>query len=173
MESASSSIVKCQSFDLIEGKDLSSFTEFRKLSNKVNALVQAWVGGQGNLEDEKLTEKESQNLHVEKRRNEDLEKLKKVGGPFTNSADVKAFVEDDSIVNAEKSSRLYTEIRYCRDTSLSLPKSSDIFRLKRKYKSLPVEEYATNLSIYLDKVQSNESVTMDDFRNVLDTLVVE
>ena len=41
LEVASSAIVKGQSFDLIEVKDLNSFTEYRKLSTKVNLLVQA------------------------------------------------------------------------------------------------------------------------------------
>ena len=51
-----------------------------------------------------------------------------------------------------------------------IPKSSDIFKLKRKYKNLTVDEYATNLKIYLTNVTSNASVTFDDFSQVLDDL---
>ena len=172
LDTASSSIVKGQSFDLIEGKDINSFGEFRKLSGQVRALVRAWKGEQENLVDASLSNKEKENIHVDVRRNKDLEELKKAGGPFTSSTEVKEYLEKDSIAVEIKSKRLYTEVRYCRDTS-SLPKSSDIFRLKRKYKTLPIDEYATNLCIYLDKIQSNASATMDDFRSVLDTLMVE
>ena len=84
-----------------------------------------------------------------------------------------SYVENTSIDDSEKTSRLYTEVRYCRDTSLCLPKASDIFRLKRSYKPLPIEEYAANLCIYLDKIQSNASASMDDLRSALDMLIVE
>ena len=116
--------------------------------------------------------RKKENIHVDVRRNKDLEELKKAGGPFTSSTEVKEYLEKDSIAVEIKSKRLYTEVRYCWDTSLSLPKSSDIFRLKRKYKTLPIDEYATNLCIYLDKIQSNASATMGDFRSVFDTLMV-
>ena len=81
------------------------------------------------------------------------------------------FMDDKEIEESEKVKRLKTEVRYCRDTSLSLPRCSDIFRMKRDNKPLPCKEYATNLSIYLDKVQSNTSVTMQDFIEVLETMM--
>ena len=58
---------------------------------------------------------------MDKSRNQDSEKLKKVVGPFTSADGVKLYIEDTSINESEKISRLYTEIRYARDTSLSLP----------------------------------------------------
>ena len=58
LDTASSSIVKGQSFDLIEGKDINSFGEFRKLSGQVRALVRAWKGEQENLVDASLSNKE-------------------------------------------------------------------------------------------------------------------
>ena len=171
LATASSSIVKSQSFDLIETKDLSSFTEFRKLSSKVNTLVEAWKADQENVDDEKLSKKEKDNLNVDVRRNKDLAVLKKVGGPFTSSDEVRKFVDDTDIEESEKINRLKTEVRYNRDTSLSLPRSSDIFRMKRDNKPLPCEEYATNLSIYLEKIQCNTSVTMQDFVDVLEKMI--
>jgi len=81
-----------------------------------------------------------------------------------------ADLADSRILQKAKEIRLYTEIRYARDCSLSIPKSSDIFKLKRKYKNLTVDEYAMNLKIYLTNVTSNASVTFDDFSQVLDDL---
>ena len=77
-------------------------------------------------------------MKIDKRRNTDLEKLKSLGGPFTCSTDVRQFMSNDEIPDSTKSSRLYLEIRYCRDSCLSWPKSSDLFKLKRKYNALPI-----------------------------------
>ena len=117
LATVSSSIVKSQSFDLIESELSCSINEYRKVSQKKNALVQAWKRQQDDLASDKLSEKEIQNRNVDKRRNQDLEKLKKVGGPFKSKDGVKLYIEDTSINESEKISRLYTEIRYARDTS--------------------------------------------------------
>ena len=59
--------------------------------------------------------------------------------------------------------RLYTEVRYARDSSLSLPKYSELFRLKEKYKALSTEKFANNLKVYLGKVSVNASANWNDF----------
>ena len=38
------------------------------------------------------------------------------------------------------------------DISLSIPKTSDFFRLNKAYKNLPTQQYATNLQVYLKNV---------------------
>ena len=70
-------------------------------------MVQAWERQQDALVGEKMSEKEVENLNMDKRK-KDLEKLKKKGGPFTTSTDVKSYVENTSIDDSEKTSRLYT-----------------------------------------------------------------
>ena len=52
---------------------------------------------------------------------------------MTTPEEVDLLVNDDSLTDVEKLDRLYIEVRYARDTTLSLPKSSSIFRLKEKY----------------------------------------
>ena len=69
-----------------------------------------------------------------------------------------------------KEKRLYTEVRYARDTSLSLPKSSALFRLKEKYKNLPTFTYQQNLKTYLSKIHCNIDVTWTDFDEALGKL---
>ena len=66
--------------------------------------------------------------------------------------------------------RLYIEVRFCKHTCVSLPKSSDVFRLKRNHKNLSIDEYATNLKLYLEKVDANTSATAEDFANALSKL---
>ena len=84
---------------------------------------------------------------TDKMRNSDLEYLKSMGGPFTKP-------EVDALVNSEmndeqKIKRLYIEVRYCRNSNLSLPKGSPIFRLKENHKNLSITHYQTNLKVYL------------------------
>ena len=97
--------------------------------------------------------------------------LKVVGGPFTKSADVKAYMQDGNITDSEKNKRLYTEIRYNRNTTVSMPKCSDIFKLKFNYKNLTSDKYASNLCI---KIKSNVLLVplLETFKKLLKTLVV-
>ena len=81
--------------------------------------------------------------------------------------EVDLLVNDDSQTDAAKLDRLYLEIRYARDTTLSLPKSSSLFRLKEKYKKLALETYRLNLKVYLSKVSSASFTTLDDFANAM------
>ena len=57
---------------------------------------------------------------------------------------------------------LYIEVRYARDTSLSMPKNSDIFRLLTDHRRRSGgETYALNLKLYLDNL-SIADMTMDE-----------
>ena len=56
--------------------------------------------------------------------------------------------------DCKKVERLYIEVRYATDTSLLMPKNSDIFRLMKDHRRLSEETYATNLKLYLDNVVS-------------------
>ena len=59
------------------------------------------------------------------------------GGPVTSPEEVNRLVSDANLSEVEKQNRLFTEVRYARDTSLSLPKASPLFGLMYKYKKLP------------------------------------
>ena len=66
---------------------------------------------------------------------------------------------------------LYLEVRYARDTSLSLPKTSDLFRLMKDHRKLPVKSYAVNLKMYLSNIISNACVTLEDFTEAMDIIL--
>ncbi|CAL4093877.1 unnamed protein product, partial [Meganyctiphanes norvegica] len=142
----SSSIVKSKSMDLIEMRPHEEILE-----------------GQ-------MSNKEQENLKIDVRRNKDLSILKAGGGPFITSYEVQEFVKSN-LSDSDKVKRLYTEVRFCRDSSVALPKSSNIFRLLRDHKCLSIEEYASNLCIYLDKVQANSVATMQDFHRATNVLL--
>ena len=129
----------------------------------VNLLIQQWKQKQSELELAGLDKKEAIAITTEKRKYRDLAKLKSMGGPFVSSEEVDSFMDNKDIPDRVKEDRLYIEVRYSRDTSLTLPKASDLFDLKHKYRNLPITTYASNLKVYLSKVSSTAATTWDDF----------
>ena len=114
-----------------------------------------------------MDEKKLSNVAQDKQRNGDLAKLTEQGGPFTKQEQVDAFVARDDLEDAVKNKRLYLEVRFAKNSSLSYPKSSDIFRLKQKGKNLSTVEYAVNLSTYLNKITCNVEMQFSDFKEAL------
>ena len=126
-----------------------------------------WAAKQEDLKKKGLVDKEIANVALDRRKTKDLEKLKCMGGPFTMSSQIDEYLKSD---DSNKVERLYMEVRYASDTSLSMPKNSDIFRLMKDHRRLSEETYATNLKLYLDNVVSIADVTMDDLDRAIDTL---
>ena len=155
--------MKAKSVDLVELHPVEEFKGFAKKAKIINELVAEWSEAQAKLEESGLSKMEASRISVDKRKLSDLEKLVAKGGPFTKAKQVDDFLKRKRLSDKEKQERLYTEVRYARDTTLSLPKSSDLFRLREKYQPLPTQKLAKNLKVYLEKVSSNASVTWDDF----------
>ena len=151
----------------MELKPAAEFLKYKNCVKPYNNPVSNWKSKQSELEEAGLHKKESVSLATEKRKNGDLQKLKAQGGPMATPDEVDLLVNDDSQTDAAKLDRLYLEIRYARDTTLSLPKSSSLFRLKEKYKKLALETYRLNLKVYLSKVSSASFTTWDDFDNAM------
>ena len=113
--------------------------------------------------------KEIANLSTDKQRNADLDKLTKLGGPFTSPENVETYMAREDLDNKEKGKRLYLEVRHAKSSSVSVsfPKVSDLFRLKKAYKNLPNEVYAQNLIAYLKRISCHINMDMGDFRVAL------
>ena len=65
---------------------------------------------------------------------------------------------------------LINKVRHAKNSSLSYPKSSEIFRLKKASKNLPTAAYANNLKAFLNKLSFHVNMTPDDFSVALDKL---
>ena len=169
LKTASSMHVIGKSTELTSGKVAGKNLRQMERQNILPSIVQSWEARQEELSREGLQEKEIQNIATERRRNSDLAKLKALGGPFTTSAEVKEYVAS-SLTEKEKVTRLYLEVRYARDCSISFPKNSDIFRLKKQFKNLDSQIYCENFVIFLDKVSFRNSVVMADFDRALSEL---
>ena len=106
-----------------------------------------------------LSSKEAQLLVSDQRKVRDLQFLQEFGGPFSHVDDVDRFFANDSITTEIKKKVMYHQVRFARDTCLSLSKSSDIFRLMKNHQRLETAIYAKNLKTYLSKAQSKPTAT--------------
>ena len=173
LDIVSSSIVKSKSYDLVELKPAEEFIKYRKLTkkdSKVTQILKKWTEKQELLKKDGLETKEIKNIGVEKRKNKDLEELKSLGGPFTSLNEIDEFLSSSRFDESDKEKRMYIEVRYARDTSLTLPKSSPIFRLKDNHKNLPIAKYREHLKTYLSKVTYNVNVEWIEFDTAVEKL---
>ena len=132
LASASSAQVKARSADLIENLPPGIFRHYYnvvKPGGRMPEIVKAWAMKRNQLLKMSMDSKEVANVSLDKRRHADLNILKEKGGPFTKPEEVDIFLARLDITDADKIKHLYFEIRYARDTSLSIPKTSDIFKL--------------------------------------------
>ena len=78
-----------------------------------------------------LEEKEIANINIDQQRNSDLQKLVLLQGPFTSAQDLEVYMARKDVGEVEKGKRLYLEVRHAKNSSISFPKVSEIFRFKR------------------------------------------
>ena len=165
---ASASIVKGKNWDLVQSQPPNEFRKYAEKTEAVNSIIVSFSELQEQEEEKGMNKKECETIAGDKRKHKDLEKLvnSEPPGPFIRPEQVDNFLalglHEKDLVD-----RLYTEVRYSRDTCLSLPKSSPLFRLMSKYKKLPSTNYAENLKTYLGRVCSRSDATYEDFQNAL------
>lgn len=131
------------------------------------AILKSWEEKQKELMKKGLEEKEIANINIDQQRNSDLQKLIELKGPFTSAEEVQVYMAREDVSEVEKGKRLYLEVRHAKNSSISFPKVSEIFRLKKAYKNLSNEVYANNLMVYLKRISSCVEVDMSDFKEAL------
>ena len=172
LKAASSAHVKNKGEELIKDKDMpAKFRQLVKKDEKIDKLLQVWETNQQELVKAGLEEKEAANFSTDKRRNSDLELLVKQGGPFTSPNMVNEFMARTDISDVDKNKRLYIEVRHAKNSSLSFPKQSELFRLKKSYKNLDNATYVKNLSTYLSKVTCSINMDNSDFKSAIEKLI--
>ena len=120
-------------------------------------------------EQEGYTEKELVNAHFESVKYKDLEWIKEQGGPFTKPEEVDEYMNSshgEEIINK----RLYVEVRYARNSCLSMKPTASVFRLKRNFQKLPSQEYAENMKEYLGDAKKKSNLTADDLSAILEDI---
>ena len=188
LQAASRAHVSGKGARLIEGQKTG--IKFRKMTGPdgdLTKIMQDWKEKQDSLAAEGLDSKTVANLALDRQRNNDLTSLKAVGGPFTKASDVDEYLAAGG-VEIEQNRRLYMEVssflllllhlvyliffqvRHAKNTSVSYPKSSEIFRLKKAFKNLPTETYASNLKAYLSKLSFHVNMKPEDFQEALNKM---
>ncbi|CAM1331741.1 Uncharacterised protein g10665 [Pycnogonum litorale] len=151
-------------------------SEYRTMGSVVKLMDEIkfqWKHRQEELQVIGLSKKEANNLRVENRKLNILDRLKSQGGPFTSEEEINDYLKTTQDSSKEMSHRMRDEVTYARDTSLSLPKSSVVFRIFStdggKRKMLTPEQFATNLKTLLGKKNQRSSVTLADFQKALNS----
>ena len=118
--------VKAKFPDLVELKSKEGFKKYYKTSVDVSKIIDLWKTTQIHLDKNKLSSKEAIQIQINQRINRDLQYIKLYGGSFTIPQEVDHFFNQTGIILGTKQEILYHHVRYCRDTCLSLPKSSEL-----------------------------------------------
>ena len=137
-----------------------------------------WNKQQDELAGHKIEIRASQNLRIEARILQHLEYLKKDGGPFTSCDEIDEYLKNSSISEKTKKKRLKIEVQYARDSSLTLPRSNLIFRIRKKshkegkMQDLTYEEFGENLKKLLTKKVSSldKKISIDNFVSALESI---
>ena len=158
---------------LIKSKDQirNEFKDLRKFklpAKEIKELKLQWTNKMAEIKKEGLQLKEASSLAQEKKKLQDLEFLKTQSpvGPFTSAEEVEKYMKSE-VDEEQRNKRLYTEMRYAKHSTVSMKRSSEVFRLKKNYKNLDSEDYAHNLKIYLGCLNSVNRITLEDFSYIL------
>ena len=89
----------------------------------IKTLKTQWSEQQEQLKAEGLTAKEAQHLLIETRKLNILEQIRAEGGPFTSFEEVETYLSDDNIDNDIKGKFMRREVKYARDSCVSLPRN--------------------------------------------------
>ena len=166
-KTSSQNLVLNKSADLIT--DYSNLKKFRKPAKDIEELRQKWNKKMEDLEKQGLIDKEAISLSEERKKISDLQFLKTQDppGPFTSADEVDSYMRNQRISDTEKNQRLYSEVRYAKLSTSNMKRSSVLFRLKKNYKNLCNDDYATNLKLYFGCINSVSTITLADLSYIL------
>ena len=104
------------------------FFKMTESGGELPTILKKWEERQKELLKKGMEEKEIANINVDQQRNSDLQKLIELQGPFTSAQEVEVYMARDDIGEQEKGKRLYLEVRHAKNSSISFPRVSEIFR---------------------------------------------
>lgn len=168
-EAASRKVLLHKSFDLMIKKNTTDYKKFRKPAKEVQQIKVKWNAKMQERESAGYSQKDIINSQIESTKYNDLEYLKNNGGPFTKPEEVDNFMESFP-ESKQKNKRLYIEVRYAKNTCISLKHSSSVFTLRRKNRNLASDEYASNIREYLGDARHKTSLTIEDLTSVLERI---
>ena len=119
--------------------------------------------------------KQINSLKMERKRLDKLDKLKKLGGPFTEAEEVEKFVIDPKIPEKTKKDQMKMELQFARDSSTTLPKVDPLFRVmvtqpNKKKRDKTAAEFGEALMAFLGKQSDQIYMDYTVFQSSLDKL---
>jgi len=165
LKSVSQKLVINKSSDLLSTEPLK---KFRKGAKMIESLKVDWTSRMQKLQAEGFEQQDIINVKKDTSKLKDLEYLKSQNpvGPFTSCQEVENFMET-TLESKSKNDRLYREVRYARNTCLSMANPSKFFKLRKDNQNLLSEEYAACLISYFDNSRSLGKLTLSDLKNVI------
>ena len=136
----------------------------------------------------KLSKKQAFAVNKEENRLLVLEMLKECGCPFTTSEQVDTYlnegrkqeklssnVKEKDKITKEIKARMKLELKYARDSSITLPKSDPIFRiqvseLSKKRRDKTPKEFGVSLKAFYGKKAGKVALSLDIFKEVLNDI---
>ena len=154
------------------------FKGYRQAAIRVKEVKMEWKIKQDELAGQKIEIKASQNLKVEARILHQLEYLKKNGGPFTSCLEINNYLTNKDIPENMKKKRMKMEVQYARDSSLTLPRTNQVFRIRKrihkedKLRDLTPEEFGENLKMLITKKLSSldKKISIESFVSAMESL---
>ena len=129
LRTASAALVKSKCSIQPSGKLDKKFFKMTESGGELPTILKKWEERQKELLKKGMEEKEIANINVDQQRNSDLQKLIELQGPFTSAQELEVYMARDDIGELDKGKRLYLEVRHAKNSSISFPRVSEIFRL--------------------------------------------
>ena len=149
-----------------------SFRSFRKEVEKMREINLKWSKKMQDNFAAGSDQKQILAQKTERTRLEILEKLKDLGGPFTNSEEVEQYMATN-IDEESKQKRLKLEVKFARDSSTTLPKVDKLFKIQitlpnKKRRDKNAYEFSESLMAFLGRKSSKSVIGYSVFKESLE-----
>ena len=155
-----------------------NFKGYSQASKRVKEIKMQWKKKQDELAGQKIEIKVNHNLKVEARILQQLKFLKENGGPFISCLEIAEYLTNDEIPKELKKKRMKMEVQYSRDSSLTLPRTNPVFRIRKrinkggKMQDLTPEEFGENFKMLITKLVSSldKKISIESFLYAMESL---
>ena len=156
--------------------DPNAFRTYGPIVRIIDNIELQWSDRQDVLRREGLKKREQQSMRLETSKMKTLQRLRARGGPFISSEEVMSFMTTSTDTSVDKQTRLSDEVKFQRDSSKSLPRTHNFFRmikvdkLTKSRNRLTTSELADNLMKYLNMSSAKPSATFEKFTEALSAI---
>ena len=174
LSAVSRSIILQKSQELRAGQ-IPSFRGFRAAAQAKREVELNWSKDMKTKFQSGADQKQEMAQRKERKRLDMLDKLKTLGGPFTDSGEVEKVLADETLNENAKQQRMKLEVQFARESTTLLPKVDPIFRIqitlpsgKRRMKT--AQEFGEALMSYLGKRSDRATLEYERFQDSLERL---